>query len=98
MLTLNHPWQSWVYCGDTDKDSGALFALAIREPGVLRHITGKQGPLDQHHPSTLHYHRVSHLGWVRAGYLRERDSLDPWWVEIGTEYARSRSVQLRLFA
>ena len=39
---------SRVYCGDTDKDSGTLFALAIREPGVLRHITGKQGPLD--HP------------------------------------------------
>ena len=59
----------------TDKDSGALFALAIRrEPGVLRHITGKQGPLDHLPPSTSHDHRVSHLGLARAGYLRERQS------------------------
>ena len=62
-----------------------MFALVIREHGVLRHITGYQGPL-QGPPSlpytTIVFHTwgLEHLGLPER--QRERDSLDLWWEEV----------------
>ena len=82
---------SRVYCGDTDKDSGTLFALAIREPGVPWRPTSHYRQTGSSRPPSTLDHRISHLG-SHQDALPEKNSLDRWWVELQPEYGVSRCV------